>query len=165
VLWAFPAAHAFIPIKGKTIRVFWVKAGDEMFPPTLPVGERVSNRSRDGTHETIALDNYAVFLLQDNAVAVIFEDFFFKGREQTALYPDTEIVDAEIHAKIIDSIVLLIGKEHLFRQSLFMPDRDGLLPKAEIGDGGAIARLVVHGGGKAQAVVHEMIIFLRLPDG
>jgi len=86
----------------------------EMLLPAFPVGERGGNLSGDRTHKAVVLNNDTIGLLQDNTIIVILENLLFKGREQAALHPEAKIVDAEIHAKKINSIVLEIGKEHLF---------------------------------------------------
>src|SRR5689334_9563618 len=119
-----------------------------MLPPARAAREGMADWFGDGAHEAVALHDDAILLLQEDAVAVIFQDPFFEGGKQPALHTNAEIVDAKVHAKEINGVARVVSEEDMFRQPLLMPDGDCLLPKAEVSDRGTVARLVVHGGKK-----------------
>ena len=67
----------------------------------------------------------------------------------------TNTINAEIHAKKFSSVVIRASKINMLRQALFVPDHNGLFPKAKIGDWGAVPGLVVHRSLEAFSIVHD----------
>src|SRR5690242_15238459 len=91
-------------------------------------------------------------------VAVVFQNLRAKGGRQANANVGAarDFIQAKIHAEVLDMIGIVIFKMDRARQSLLMPNREGLFPEAEIGNRRAVTGLIMHRRLKALAVVHKV---------
>ncbi|MEZ4558256.1 MAG: hypothetical protein R2851_10535 [Caldilineaceae bacterium] len=101
---------------------------------------------------------HAVGLLRNLLVAQVLDDLLLELGHEAGVDVDHagHAFDAAIHAEVGVAVAAI----HPRRQPLVVPDGQRLVPKAEIQDRRAIPRRVLHGGGEAFAVVHDVVGFL-----
>ena len=148
-----PDASGFAPVLGEAVGVVGVEAGFVVFFPGFAVGEEVGFVMGDGGHVFFAENADAVGLLDDFMVAAVFDFEEFEGRAEAGVGGGAggEAIHAEVGIGV-EAVVVVVAD--VAGEALFVPFGDGFGPEAEIAEGGAVAGLVVHGGGEALAFVH-----------